>query len=196
MKKCMLLFMVLVAMSATLRAQGVGAGLLAAGVASQIDGDSYAGYKKAGYSFGGFAWYDFNDRISLMPEITFSNRGSREVVNGYGQYNLSLIDVPVLVRYRLLGKIGDKSLLFEAGPSANILLRAKGGFGNNRIDLMHNFHRVGVSATLGPTIFVNPHIALFGRWTYALTYMNKDARIYRQYMRCHFITFGLKVAFK
>ncbi len=48
-------------------AQNVGAGLIVAGVASQIDGDSWGGYNKLGYSLGGFAWYDFNDRISLEP---------------------------------------------------------------------------------------------------------------------------------
>jgi Outer membrane protein beta-barrel domain len=195
MKKYVLLGLALV-MSIGLRAQNVGAGLLAAGVASQIDGDSWGGYNKLGYSLGGFAWYDFDDRLSLMPEITYNHRGSREVVVGYGQYNLNMIDVPVLLRYRIYGKPETKSLLVEVGPSANILLGAKGGFGGQKIDLMPNFHRLGVSGTGGATFFINRNIGIFGRWTYSLTNLNTYARLSREYWRCHFITFGLKFALK
>ena len=195
MKKLWIIVLVLGCLG-SLQAQNVGGGLLIAGVASQIDGDAWGGYNKLGYSLGGFAWYDFNDRISLMPEITINHRGSREVIEAYGQYNLNVIDVPLLLRYRLLGAPQEKSLLFEAGPSANILFGAKGGFGDNRLDLMDNFNRLGISANLGATGFLGRHFAVFGRWTYSLTNLNQNARAIREYWRCHFITFGIKFAFK
>ncbi|HEX2898696.1 MAG TPA: hypothetical protein VHS96_03145, partial [Bacteroidia bacterium] len=111
MKMRMVLFLgLLLGMQGPLTAQNVGAGLIAAGVASQIDGDNWGGYNKIGYSLGGFAWYDFNDRISLSPEITIGHRGSREMVEGYEQYNLNVIDVPLLLRYCILGDINDQNL--------------------------------------------------------------------------------------
>ena len=181
---------------ATVHAQNVGGGLTAAVVGSQIDGDGYGGYNKAGYSLGGFAWYDFNEKWSLMPEITINNRGSREVVNGYAQYNMNVIDVPLLMRYRLLGAPQKQSLLVELGPSANILFGAKAGFGEIRRDLMGNFNHFGISGNVGSTFFFNRHVGLFARWTYQLTNLNVDARQVRAYWRCHFLTFGLKIAFK
>jgi hypothetical protein len=179
------------------KAQNVGGGLSAAAVFSQIDGDAWGGYNKFGYSLGGFAWYDFSDRWSLMPEITFSHRGSRETVKGYGQYSLNLIDVPLLLRYRIFGSPGAQSLLLEAGPSANILLSARNGFaGEIRQNLMPQFNKLGVSINVGADFFFNRHIAIVGRWTYAMTNLNKGWRQSREYWRCHFITVGLKIAFK
>lgn len=177
-------------------AQNVGGGLSVAMVASQIDGDKYGGYNKLGYSLGGFAWYDFSEKWSLMPEITVNHRGSREVVTDYAQYNLNLIDVPVLLRYRLMGAPQKQSLLAEIGPSANLLFGAKAGFGELKRDLMNNFNHFGISGNVGATFFFNRHVGLFARWTYQLTNLNVDARQVRAYWRCHFITFGFKVAFK
>lgn len=176
--------------------QGVGGGLTAAVVGSQIDGDDWGGYNKFGYSLGGFAFYDFDDKFSLMPEITVNHRGSREVVNGYGQYNLNVIDVPVLLRYRALGAPEAQSLLAEVGPSVNILFSAKSGFGTLRQDLMPSFHKVGISGNVGGTFFLGRHVGLFARWTYSLTNLNLQARISREYWRCHFITLGVKFSFK
>jgi hypothetical protein len=177
-------------------AQNVGAGLIVAGVASQIDGDSWGGYNKLGYSLGGFAWYDFNDRVSLSPEITIGHRGSREMVDGYEQYNLNVIDVPLLVRYCILGDINAQNLQLEAGPSANILISAKSGFGQQKLDLMPQFNRLNLSINTGATFFVNKNIGIMGRWSYALTNMNKNANVFRVYYRCHFLTFGVRLAFK
>jgi hypothetical protein len=195
MKKGVWLVLLLV-FALGLHAQNVGGGLTLAVVASQIDGDSWGGYNKAGYSLGGFAWYDFTDKVSLMPEITVNRRGSREVVDGYGQYNLNMIDVPFMLRYRLYGAPRERSLLFEVGPSANILFGAKSGFGPQKLDLMDNFHKFNLSGNAGATFFFGRHFGAFARWTYALTNLNYNARVYRVYMRCHFITVGVKFAFK
>jgi hypothetical protein len=176
--------------------QNVGGGPLVAGIASQIDGDDWGGYNKLGFTLGGYAWYDLNDKLSLSPEISVGIRGSREVVNGYGQYNLGVIDVPVLLRYRILGEMDGQNLLLEAGPSANVLISATGGFGPLKLDLMDQFHRFNLSGSLGATMFFNKTIGLFGRWTYALTNLNRNARLSREYWRPHFLTFGLKLAFK
>jgi hypothetical protein len=194
MKKLLLLGMAM-GLATALWSQGVGGGLLVAGVASQIDGDAWSGYNKFGYSIGGFAWYDFNERLSLMPEITINRRGSRDV-NGSGQYNMNLIDVPVLLRYKIFSSQQGQSVLAEAGPSANILFGAKSGYGLLKLDLMDKFNHFGVSANAGATIYLSKNIGVFGRWTYSLTNLNRDARLNRAYWRCYFITFGAKIAFK
>lgn len=178
-------------------AQNVGGGALLSGVASQIDGDGWGGYNKLGFSLGGFAWYDFNDRFSLSPEILIGMRGSREVKNAYGKFDLSVIDVPVLLRYRVVGSPSAASLLLEAGPSANILISAKSGFGNIKQNVLPNFNKFNISGSLGASYFFNPKIALTGRWTYSLTNMSKSLpQSESPYWRCHFILFGIRLAFK
>jgi Outer membrane protein beta-barrel domain len=177
-------------------AQHVGGGILATGIGSQIDGDSWGGYNKLGYALGGFAWYDVTDHLSVMPEISFGKRGSREVVLGYEQYSLTFLDVPWLVRYRVSGSPAGGHLLAEAGPSVNVLLAAKSGFGPQKLDLLPQFHRWNVSGSVGATAFFNPFIGAFLRWTYSLTNMNRNWMLTRQYWRCRFISVGIKLAFK
>lgn len=180
--------------SATLFGQNVGGGLSIAGVASQIDGDAWGGYKKLGYNLGGYAFYDFNARWSISPEITLGNRGSRELENGYGQINLNFIDVPVLVRFRAVGEADGQNLLLEAGPSANILYSAKSGFSNLKQNITPSLKKFGASVNLGLIWFVHPQLGITGRWTSSFTNLNGLA--VRPWLTTYFFSFGAKLAFK
>ncbi len=189
-----LLLPLLLILATNLFGQNVGGGLSIAGVASQIDGDAWGGYKKLGYCLGGFAWYDFNDRWSLSPEITLGNRGSRELEKGYGQINLNFIDVPVLVRFRAIGDVDGQSLLLEAGPSANILYSAKSGFSDLKQNITPSLKKFGASVNLGLIWFVNPKIGITGRWTSSFTNLNGLG--VRPWLTTYFFSFGAKIAFK
>lgn len=174
--------------------QNIGGGLTLSGVASQIDGDLWGGYKKLGYLVGGFAYYDFNDRWSLSPEITLGNRGSRELEKGYGQINLNFIDVPLLVRFRAFGDMDSQNLLLEAGPSANILYSAKSGFKDLKQNITPSLNKFGGSVNLGLAWFVNSNIGLSGRWTTSFTNLNGLG--VRPWLTCYFFSIGAKIAFK
>jgi hypothetical protein len=163
-------------------------------VVSQIDGDSWGGYKKLGYNLGGYAYYDFNNSLSIAPEITIGNRGSRETVKGYGQINLNFIDVPVMLRYHLLGDARTPGLQLEAGPSANILFLAKSGFSDLKQNITPSLSKMGASLNFGSTWFPNYNVGIFLRWSYSITNLNGLA--VRPWLTCHFFSAGLKLNFK
>lgn len=92
------------------------AGILGGFVASQVDGDFWAGYNKPGVELGGFVSRKFSDRFSGLMEIKLIQKGSRKVPNydrgDYTYYKLSLnyIEVPVIFQYHF-----KKRFIAEAG---------------------------------------------------------------------------------
>lgn len=184
---CCLAFLPWIAFS-----QGVGGGLSLAGVASQIDGDQWGGYKKLGLHFGGFAWYDFNDRLGIQAEILYGHRGSREVVTAYGQISLNYIDLPLLLRVRVLSKESTQ-LFAEAGPSANLILSARTGFKEFKRDVTAEYNRLNSEVHLGGTLLFQERIGLLARWSYGITNLY-NAR--RPWLAIHYVNFGVRIAFK
>lgn len=175
-----------------LSAQGVGGGIQVAGVASQIDGDQWGGYNKLGLGFGGFAFYDFNDYLSLQIELLYGHRGSREVNKAYGQINLNLIDMPVLLRLRFY-EFGNAAFFAEAGPSVNTLLSARNGFKDLKYDVTDFYHRFNAELHLGASLLVQERAGIFLRWSYGLTNLNVFTR---PWFAIHYISLGGRLSFK
>lgn len=115
-------------------AQNLGGGLLVGLNVSQVDGDLYAGYNKAGLVVGGFATYRFNSTFVLQPQIIFEQLGSAQ--KNVGRIvNMNYFSFPVLVRADVpvsLGS-GQQEVQFFAGPVAGYLLSAK-DFNNDQVE--------------------------------------------------------------
>src|SRR5688572_11278489 len=83
------------------------AGLLGGIVTSQVDGDTYAGYNKAGLFGGAFVSKRISpeSRWTALFEITYIQKGSRKVPHpdrgDYVDYKLKLdyAEVPLLLKY-------------------------------------------------------------------------------------------------
>ncbi len=76
---------------------------------SQVAGDTYSGYKKAGIFVGGYVSLNVAEKSAIHMELTYFQKGSREnptEKNGYQSYLLRLnyIEMPVLYQY-IAGKI-------------------------------------------------------------------------------------------
>jgi hypothetical protein len=170
----------------------VGAGLWLSGVASQIDGDSWGGYEKVGFGVGGFAWYNFSEKVGLQTEISFGHRGSREVVEGFGQYALNFIDVPVLLRYRFW-QAGNLGVSLETGPGVSFLLSARNGFKPNQVDNTEFFSRYNAEAHLGLSGNFGSAFTIFMRWSMGLN--NLWAFTPRPWMTIHYFSLGVRVGF-
>ena len=102
-------------------AQQFHGGVMAGLVGSQVAGDTYSGYKKAGIFAGGFVYLDIGSVSSLQLELTYFQKGSREnptEKNGYRSYLLRVnyIEMPVLYKYK-----AGRFKIF-AGPSAGFLM--------------------------------------------------------------------------
>ena len=96
-------------------------GIIAGLAGTQVAGDTYSGYNKAGLFAGGFVSLDVGEKSAFQMELTYFQKGSREnprEKNGYQSYLLRLnyIEMPVFYQY----KAGRFTV--EAGPSTGFLL--------------------------------------------------------------------------
>jgi hypothetical protein len=89
---------------------------------TQVDGDTYKGFNKAGLNFGGFVYRPLNEKWNLQFEIEYMQKGSRKTPlveeNDYTDYKMDLhyLQFPVFARYKL------KVFSFEAGLSIGTLI--------------------------------------------------------------------------
>jgi hypothetical protein len=107
---------------------GVTAGL----VGSQVAGDTYSGYKKAGIFAGGYIGWEFTKHSGLQLELTYFQKGSREnptEKNNYDYYlfRANYIEMPVLYQYKI------KKFIVQGGPSLGFLL---GFFEENEVEVI------------------------------------------------------------
>lgn len=98
-------------------AQQFHGGIMAGLVGSQVAGDSWSGFKKAGIFAGAYVSLDIAKNSSMRMELEYFQKGSREnptEKNGYQEYLLRInyIELPVFYQYH-----AGKFVIF-AGPSA------------------------------------------------------------------------------
>ena len=91
---------------------------------SQVAGDTYSGYKKAGIVAGGFVSLDVSDRSALQMELTYFQKGTRENPTEKNNYDFYLfranyIELPVLYQFKTGSQ---RNFIIEAGPSLGFLV--------------------------------------------------------------------------
>jgi len=115
-------FLLLLLITASLTGQSFSGGLLAGFNGSQVDGDTYAGYNKAGLALGAFASTQFKDNFSGELQIKFMQKGAKKKIteNDLSQYTskLNYIEIPVLFRYHQTKKIS-----WHGGPAFGYLFK-------------------------------------------------------------------------
>ncbi|MBA3704824.1 MAG: PorT family protein [Bacteroidetes bacterium] len=101
------------------------AGLKTGVSTSQVAGDTYSGFNKAGLDGGGFVTGKINEKWTVQFEIIYIQKGSRHNFNSeigdYTYYFLQLdyIEVPLLFQFH------QKKFTFELGPGYGYLLKEK-----------------------------------------------------------------------
>jgi hypothetical protein len=96
-------------------------GVVAGFNASQIDGDTFYGYNKAGLMGGAFVFTDFTDKWKGQMEIRYSAKGSATPKDYVDQvkFRLRYIEIPLIVEYKLFKKVQ-----LQAGASIGYLFYA------------------------------------------------------------------------
>ena len=100
------------------------AGLKLGVVGSQIDGDGYTGWDKAGLTVGGFVRTDFTDHWGAQFDLLYSQKGSRDPQdaekNKFNYYliRLDYIEIPIDVQYTY------NQFRAEAGLSFGVLVNS------------------------------------------------------------------------
>jgi hypothetical protein len=80
-------------------------GYIAAGMnATQIAGDSLAGYRKVGANIGVGAYIMYKPTFSNSIELTYSMKGSQKTFNDqnpldFGKYSFDYVEIPILFNY-------------------------------------------------------------------------------------------------
>lgn len=136
-------------------------GLKAGLSTSQVDGDTYSGYDKAGFDGGAFVTAKVSEKWNAQFEIIFIQKGSKHNSNpakgDYTYYKLQLnyIEVPVLAQYQ------HKKFTFELGPGFGYLLKAREENEAGEITGSRPFYNsdanfnVGISYTIFKNVGIN-----------------------------------------
>ena len=91
------------------------AGILAGINASQVSGDNYGGFDKAGLLVGIFSNIDVSEKMNLQMELNYSQKGSRRNPNtdegdtDFFLLRMHYVDIPVSARFK------HKRFKFELG---------------------------------------------------------------------------------
>lgn len=120
--RCVILLLIFILAGMGASAQYFNGGLMAGVAGTQVAGDTYYGFHKAGIFAGGFVNLQISEHSALQMELEYFQKGSREnpdSSNNYNQYlfRVNYIELPFFYQY-----IVNKRFRIEAGPSAGFLL--------------------------------------------------------------------------
>jgi hypothetical protein len=149
-------------------AQQFNAGVFGGVTASQVDGDSYAGYNKLGFAAGVFANREIDYNIHWQVEIKFVSRG---VYKGPSDSDQTLyrstyryIEIPLSVHY-----IHDQKIQVEAGTSPEVLISTVYSDQDGVLDPANypDNRRLGLSVFAGLYYWLNTTTGVGIRYTYS-----------------------------
>ena len=88
-------------------AQTFGGGFLAGISMSQLDGDSFGGFNKAGFTGGIFTNTQINKDMEIQLELRYVQKGSHSGSKDLNFYSskLNYIELPLFLRYRIYSKL-------------------------------------------------------------------------------------------
>jgi hypothetical protein len=152
MRHVLLIIILLGATALSSFSQRFEGGLLGGLNASQVDGDSYKGYHKAGLVLGGYAQTDISRNLFATMELKFAQKGSRNVdslaTDGQIKYimRLNYAELPIYLGIRT----SEKTSVI-AGASFGYLISGKeyNDYGEFPSEDQHPFNAFDLEAMLG-----------------------------------------------
>lgn len=175
------IFLLIVGISAcvSMNAQSFKGGAMAGLAASQVDGDMYAGYNRAGMIAGVFVNHNLSEKFLWQMEIKYIQKGSFKNENpDNGDYNiyslrLNYFELPVLIRY-----IFKEQFTFEAGLGIGYLAayREADQFGELPYDPTRpDFHKFELSSQVGAYYHFNKNLWINARYSYSVLPVREHA---------------------
>jgi hypothetical protein len=141
------------------------AGLKAGLSTSQVAGDTYGGFHKAGFDGGIFITGQLNEKWTAQMEMIFIQKGSRhngDPENGdYTYYYLGLnyAEVPLMFQYH------QKKFVFEAGPAFGYLISNEEYNQNGPSVYPHPFNSTEISLGFGISYILIKNLSV--NWRYS-----------------------------
>ena len=178
----LLLALMLIGAKTTL-AQSFNAGLIAGATFSQVDGDSYYGFHKVGFTAGTYVSLPVANHFALQMELKYTQMGAhssaKEIIEyNYPAYNLRLhyAEIPLMLRYdfghfTVYGKSLD-NLALELGLSLDFLLKYRGEIEAATQTWRLNFF--SVTGNFGLHYAFTKHLGIGSRMMYSITPMQTN----------------------
>jgi len=168
-QNCIFILVILQFSGIELFSQPFHGGITAGLTASQVDGDSYAGYNKPGIQAGIFISADLLPWLAARMEIKYTSRGARNPANddNTGSYLLRLqyIDIPIMasLKYKKIGA-------FELGLIPGYLFKATGEDDAGKLpeEYLVDFHKFDLGLLIGADINITKKIAINFRYSYSI----------------------------
>jgi hypothetical protein len=160
-------FLSLLVLPLSLFSQRFKGGILLGLNASQIDGDSWYGYNKAGLVAGAFVFTDFGEKWSAQMEIRYSGKGSasskRDSLDVRRKFSLRYIEIPVMAKFDVF-----KYLQLQGGVSFGYLFYAgqDDGYGYEKLNEMPKPIETALSLGIDFSYFKPLHLNL--RYSYSV----------------------------
>lgn len=166
------IFIFLIACAA--HSQRFNAGIIAGLNISQVEGDGFAGYNKAGPAFGVFVNTFFTDELAGQMEINYSQKGSQRKSTldnpQYFRIELHYVEIPVLARYFL-----PAGVVFEGGLSGGYLFSSKEKDEVSEIPIIHPFKKTEIAFIAGVAWQMTGKISLNSRFSYSILPVRQHA---------------------
>ena len=136
--------------------------------ATQVDGDTYSGYNKAGVIIGGFVNKKFSEKWSSQLEIKYIQKGSKKKPRNndptYYKLKLDYFDIPVIMQYHYKNKI-----IFETGIAVSYLTKAQeDNDGYGLVDADPPFNKFEISALAGANYNITERLIFNLRVSYSM----------------------------
>ena len=174
MQKVIYIFIFLIPFVFTTQAQKrFRAGLKAGVSTTQVDGDTYGGFDKAGFVGGVTLNGKINEKWKAQFEILFVQKGSKHVGNAEkGDYSfylmqLNYLEVPILLQYQ------QKKFTFEIGPGIGYLISSKEEDAAGKLNHQPPFYTTEVSGSLGINYQIYKNLGINWRFTNSLLPIRK-----------------------
>jgi hypothetical protein len=150
-------------------------GVLAGMTVSQVDGDPYKGYYKAGVQGGLYLQKRYFKDFAMQVELKYIQKGSSdgntvEGTNTYYRMILHYLELPFLAQY-----IPTEHLVLEAGPVAGVLLYSSEKDENGIMFDTVPFNHFELSGTAGVKYQFSRKMGLSMRFSYSVFRIRKHA---------------------
>jgi opacity protein-like surface antigen len=151
----------------SLHAQIFNAGLSGGVSISQIDGDGFSGYNKAGAAFGLFVNTGLRESLTAQFEVNYCSKGSQYKTTSedlrYYRIELHYIEFPVLIMYSLAA-----GFIAETGLSGGYLFRAKERDATGGIPSTADFRKTELAFLGGISYSITEKVLVSGRLSYSV----------------------------
>lgn len=148
-------------------AQPFGGGFFGGISASQVDGDTYAGYNKIGLTAGAYITKELSRVSDLKVELRYIQKGAyhKGPEQDPSLYKLTIhyVELPFMYQYYITDNI-----IADAGLAPNVFLFYKEEDENGEFPEDNPFHRFGIDASAGLNYKLTDNIIAGLRYSYSV----------------------------